>query len=186
MPEFSREPVVPHVESGVGRVIRGESVVHMRTEGDLSAPIVAMGWNSERFDDRNLALRMVALGWTQVYWYRGGREAWEVAGKPGFTGESSGARALAAGYPWAAGWEVMNYLDDPTRSVDDLMNSVYHRVGMLIWTHQYLGYGHGRSAGEAVDVLDFGRPMPVLVSGSTGAGGWRPPIPTEPGRGDTS
>lgn len=81
----------------------------------------------------------------------------EVAGKPGFTGESSGARALATGYPWAAGWEVMNYFDDPTRSVDDLMNSVYHRVGILIWTHQYLGYGHGRSALEAVDVLDFGR-----------------------------
>lgn len=81
----------------------------------------------------------------------------EVVGKPGFTGESSGARALAAGYPWAAGWEVMNYLDDPTRSVDDLMNSVYHRVGILTWTHQYLGYGHGQSAIEAVDVIDFGR-----------------------------
>ncbi len=81
----------------------------------------------------------------------------EVAGKPGFTGESSGTRALAAGYPWAAGWEVMNYLDDPTRSVDDLMNSVYHRVGILTWTHQYLGYGHGHSAVEAVDVIDFGR-----------------------------
>ena len=81
----------------------------------------------------------------------------EVAGKPGFTGESSGARALAAGYSWAAGWEVMNYLDDPERSVDDLMNSVYHRIGILIWTHQYLGYGHRRNAVEAVDVIDFGR-----------------------------
>ncbi len=30
----------------------------------------------------NLALRLVALGYTQVYWYRGGREAWEVAGMP--------------------------------------------------------------------------------------------------------
>jgi hypothetical protein len=90
----------------------------------------------------------------------------EVPGKPGFTGESSGARALAAGYPWAAGWEVMNYFDDPARSVDDLMNSVYHRVGMLIWTHQYLGYGHGRSAGEAVDVLDFGRGATEPISAS--------------------
>src|SRR5262249_9785409 len=55
------------------------------------------------------------------------------------------------------GWEVMNYLDDPARSVDDLMNSVYHRVGILMWTHQYMGYGHGHSAVEAVDVIDFGR-----------------------------
>ena len=52
------------------------------TNGDLTTPIVAVGWNSERFDGRNLALRLVALGYTNVYWYRGGREAWEVAGLP--------------------------------------------------------------------------------------------------------
>ncbi len=48
------------------------------TKGDTAMPIVAVGWNSERFDGYNLALRLVALGYTQVYWYRGGREAWEV------------------------------------------------------------------------------------------------------------
>ena len=52
------------------------------TGGDLSRPIVAVGFNSERFDGRNLALRLVALGYTQVHWYRGGREAWEVKGLP--------------------------------------------------------------------------------------------------------
>jgi adenylate cyclase len=52
------------------------------TKGIVSTPIVAVGWNSERFDGRNLALRLVALGYTQVYWYRGGREAWEVNGLP--------------------------------------------------------------------------------------------------------
>ena len=52
------------------------------TREDLSAPIVAVGWNSERFDGSNLALRLVALGYTSVYWYRGGREAWEVNGLP--------------------------------------------------------------------------------------------------------
>jgi TolB-like protein/DNA-binding winged helix-turn-helix (wHTH) protein len=52
------------------------------TKGDLSTPIVAVSWNVERFDGRNLALRLVALGYTNVYWYRGGREAWEVAGLP--------------------------------------------------------------------------------------------------------
>ena len=30
----------------------------------------------------NIALRLVALGYTNVYWYRGGREAWEVNGLP--------------------------------------------------------------------------------------------------------
>jgi adenylate cyclase len=52
------------------------------TSGDMSLPIVAVGWNSERFDGCNLALRLVALGYTKVYWYRGGREAWEVNGLP--------------------------------------------------------------------------------------------------------
>jgi TolB-like protein/DNA-binding winged helix-turn-helix (wHTH) protein len=52
------------------------------TSGNVSRPIVAVGWNSERFDGRNLALRLAALGYTQVYWYRGGREAWEVNGLP--------------------------------------------------------------------------------------------------------
>jgi TolB-like protein/DNA-binding winged helix-turn-helix (wHTH) protein len=52
------------------------------TKGDLSKPIVAVGWNSERFDGRNLALRLVTLGYAKVYWYRGGREAWEAANLP--------------------------------------------------------------------------------------------------------
>jgi len=52
------------------------------TGGDLSRPIVAVGWNSERFDGRNLSLRLVALGYTNVVWYRGGREAWEVSRLP--------------------------------------------------------------------------------------------------------
>lgn len=52
------------------------------TGNDLTKSIVAVGWNSERFDGRNLTLRLVALGYSNVVWYRGGREAWEVAGLP--------------------------------------------------------------------------------------------------------
>ena len=52
------------------------------TAGDLHRPVVVVGWNSERFDGRDLALRLAALGYTQVQWYRGGREAWEVHGLP--------------------------------------------------------------------------------------------------------
>ena len=50
--------------------------------GDSARPIVAVGFNSERFDGRNLALRLAKMGFNEVYWYRGGREAWEVAGMP--------------------------------------------------------------------------------------------------------
>jgi adenylate cyclase len=56
--------------------------MHDLTGGDLSAPIVVFCVNSERFTSYNLALRLVALGYTQVYWYRGGVEAWQVNGLP--------------------------------------------------------------------------------------------------------
>jgi hypothetical protein len=56
--------------------------IQQLTGGDRTVPVVAMGRNAERFQGRNLALRLVALGYANVYWYRGGREAWEVAGLP--------------------------------------------------------------------------------------------------------
>ena len=52
------------------------------TGDDRTVPIVAVGLNSERYQGRNLALRLAALDYKNVYWYRGGREAWEVADLP--------------------------------------------------------------------------------------------------------
>jgi rhodanese-related sulfurtransferase len=52
------------------------------TAGDHAAPIVVCCANSERYTSYNLALRLVALGYTQVYWYRGGVEAWQANGLP--------------------------------------------------------------------------------------------------------
>jgi adenylate cyclase len=57
-------------------------VMHELTKGDLSAPVVVVGWNSERFDGPNLTLRLVSMGYKNVWWYRGGREAWEVNDLP--------------------------------------------------------------------------------------------------------
>ena len=56
--------------------------MHQLTGADRSVPVVALGWNAERFQGRNLAMRLAALGYTEVYWYRGGREAWMAAGLP--------------------------------------------------------------------------------------------------------
>jgi hypothetical protein len=39
-------------------------------------------WNAAFWDARNLALDLVALGYANVSWYRGGLEAWDVAGLP--------------------------------------------------------------------------------------------------------
>jgi rhodanese-related sulfurtransferase len=49
-------------------------------EGDRNRPIVTASWNSERWSSRNLAIRLVSLGYHKVYWYRGGLEAWDLAG----------------------------------------------------------------------------------------------------------
>jgi tetratricopeptide (TPR) repeat protein len=72
--------------AGIGGTLDDDTQERLRskmvglTGGDWSRPIVVVGWNSERFDSYNLALRLVALGYTNIRWYRGGREAWEVAG----------------------------------------------------------------------------------------------------------
>ena len=52
------------------------------TGGNRDQPVVAVAWNAERFQGRNLALRLAALGCTEVHWYRGGREAWETNNFP--------------------------------------------------------------------------------------------------------
>jgi hypothetical protein len=61
---------------------RLEQKLRELTGGDMAKPIVAVSWNAVRFDGHNLALRIRHAGYTNVYWYRGGREAWEVVGKP--------------------------------------------------------------------------------------------------------
>ena len=61
---------------------RVEAKLRELTSGDMAKPIVAVGWSSESFDGYNLALRLRHAGYTNVHWYRGGREAWEVAGRP--------------------------------------------------------------------------------------------------------
>jgi tetratricopeptide (TPR) repeat protein len=61
---------------------RLEQKLRTLTGSDIAKPIVAMGFNVARFDGYNLALRIRHAGYTNVYWYRGGREAWEAANKP--------------------------------------------------------------------------------------------------------
>ena len=76
------------LRAGIGGTIHDEyqerlgRKIQQLTGGNLTMAIIALGWNAERFQGRNLALRLVALGCTEVYWYRGGREAWEAAGLP--------------------------------------------------------------------------------------------------------
>jgi adenylate cyclase len=74
--------------SGIGGNLSDEYQDRLRrkmqtlAQGDRSVPVVTVGWNAERYQGRNLALRLVALGYSEVYWYRGGREAWIAVGLP--------------------------------------------------------------------------------------------------------
>jgi rhodanese-related sulfurtransferase len=45
--------------------------------GDKQYPIVVFSYSINHWQARNLALRLIALGYTNVYWYRGGWEAWD-------------------------------------------------------------------------------------------------------------
>jgi adenylate cyclase len=47
------------------------------TAGDKQHPIVVFSYSINHWPSWNLALRLIALGYTRVYWYRGGLEAWD-------------------------------------------------------------------------------------------------------------
>jgi tetratricopeptide (TPR) repeat protein len=75
-------------ETGIGGSLSDEYQERLRrkmdqlTGGNRAVPIVTVGWNAERYQGRNLALRLAALGYTEIYWYRGGHEAWMAANLP--------------------------------------------------------------------------------------------------------
>jgi adenylate cyclase len=48
--------------------------------GDRTRRVITYSWNPVFWDARNLAIELVALGYPNVSWYRGGLEAWDVAG----------------------------------------------------------------------------------------------------------
>ena len=75
--------------AGIGGSVSDEFQHRLRSKmleligGRQNRPIVAVGWNAERFQGRNLALRSGrARLHSRCSWYRGGREAWEVVGLP--------------------------------------------------------------------------------------------------------
>jgi tetratricopeptide (TPR) repeat protein len=50
--------------------------------GNQTRRVITYSWNAVFWDARNLAIELVALGYPNVSWYRGGLEAWDVAGLP--------------------------------------------------------------------------------------------------------
>lgn len=52
------------------------------TGGNRQAPLVFYCLSRECWMSYNAALRAIAMGYSQVLWYRGGVEAWKAAGLP--------------------------------------------------------------------------------------------------------
>jgi adenylate cyclase len=50
--------------------------------GDRTRRVITFSFDAAFWDARNLAIELVALGYPNVSWYRGGLEAWDVAGLP--------------------------------------------------------------------------------------------------------
>jgi adenylate cyclase len=50
------------------------------SKGDLDRPILVFSYSIYRWPARNLALRLIALGYRNVLWYRGGLQAWRESG----------------------------------------------------------------------------------------------------------
>ena len=60
--------------------------LHMKiTGGDLSRPVVVFCLSAECWLSYNAALRLKKIGYKNVFWYRGGTEAWKQAGLPTMT-----------------------------------------------------------------------------------------------------
>jgi len=57
-------------------------VLNQMTQGNRAAPMVFFCLSKTCWLSHNAAVRAVALGYTNVLWYRGGRDAWMAAGLP--------------------------------------------------------------------------------------------------------
>lgn len=55
--------------------------LHQITDGDPETPIVIYCSDPQCWLSYNAVLRSVAAGYTHVYWYRGGLQAWQMAGQ---------------------------------------------------------------------------------------------------------
>ncbi len=104
------------------------------------------------------ALVQAAQAHAEYMWLNRDDETWahdEVEGNEGFTGESIGDRAAAAGYHGAVG-EIIHYYGHPDIAIPGWLSTVYHRNSMLDPTTTVMGYGRVCEDAYQVDVADFG------------------------------
>jgi adenylate cyclase len=77
VPDAYRNGVLDDAKRQVLKVLV-ERLLH----GDRTRRVITYSWNAGFWDARNLAIELGSLGYPNVSWYRGGLEAWDVAGLP--------------------------------------------------------------------------------------------------------
>jgi hypothetical protein len=77
VPEAYRDGVLDDAKRQALKVL-----VDRLLHGDRTRRVITFSWNPVFWDARNLAIDLVALGYPNVSWYRGGLEAWDVADLP--------------------------------------------------------------------------------------------------------
>jgi hypothetical protein len=90
----------------------------------------------------NAALQRAAEDHARYLSRHGGNPHRQQPGRSGFTGRTADDRAVAAGYPSRAVSEnVSRGQRDSSRSIDDLMSAIYHRLGFLDGAMTEIGIG---------------------------------------------
>lgn len=69
------------------------------TQGRRDVPVILYCQSTQCWMSYNAALRAIALGYTNVLWYRGGIEAWQMAGLPLDAGSRQGFAQQRGGFP---------------------------------------------------------------------------------------
>jgi len=80
----------------------------------------------------------------------------EEAGLPGFTGVSFADRLATANFDGLPMFEVMAFINDAVRSVDEWMATLYHRIPFIVPQTLQMGYGAAQDGARACDTIDFG------------------------------
>jgi PQQ-dependent catabolism-associated CXXCW motif protein len=87
-PQDSLPGAILFTQAGLGNSYSDQVQQHLAahltqlTHGNLRAPIVFFCLSKTCWLSHNAAVRAVSLGYTNVLWYRGGRDAWIAAGLP--------------------------------------------------------------------------------------------------------
>jgi uncharacterized protein YkwD len=95
----------------------------------------------------------------------------ETPGLTGYSGQDPGTRALAFGYPNQRVAEDIDHRGDAVKSVDEWVNSVFHRFPILRPDLTVIGYGEAAAGPVVIEDLEFGfapasPAPPVLYPGS--------------------